>query len=545
MHANNDDPSKQGVEHVEQKPATNMAETSFLSDAARHQVEREKQLSFFGTLRIFWRSTLWVFYGQLVVFGYGIDGNIAGNLLAIPKFRQDYGQLFNDGTTDMYIISATWQSLYGGVSQLAAIVGAVATGWMADKIGRRMTNLLFCVISMVGVGVQFASTSSGSLPILTAGKAINGLSIGAWLVIGPLYASEVAPLKLRGWLTAITNIVQFSGTLLFTGVIYKLGPMNHANAYVLPFALQWAVPSIVILTVWFWPESPVWLVRMGRIDDAKASLRRLHGKGGQDEKGIDRDAILALIRDTVTREREMASETAGLSYAAAFSAENRQRTLICMFIYGCQYLSGLIFVLGYQSYYYQLAGFDAQFSFLLGMINNCSMFVANILSWPLLTVVGRRPLIVWGQLACAATLFIVGGASLPGERTSFIVTIAFMFAWVSWHSTLVSSFIFLANHVGFDLTGLYLSNHPRHGSLDCRCRNPILAIAVEDTRPLKPCPLPCAVAHRLHLSLHVQSRCRKSRRQSRIHFWGHDIPWFLGLLVLAARDQESYHHGAG
>lgn len=47
----------------------------------------EKSLTFRQTLRIFWRSTLWVAYGQLVVFGYGIDGIIAGYLLAVPQFR--------------------------------------------------------------------------------------------------------------------------------------------------------------------------------------------------------------------------------------------------------------------------------------------------------------------------------------------------------------------------------------------------------------------------------------------------------------------------
>lgn len=353
---------------------------------------------------------------------------IPGDLYHLQSYREDYGELYGEGDAATYVIPATWQSIYGGISQLAAILGAIATGWMADKVGRRLTNLAFCALSMVGVAIQYVSTYNGSLPILTAGKAVNGFAIGAWLVLGPLYASEVAPLKLRGWLTAITNLVQFSGVLLFTGIMYKLGPMNHPSSYVLPFALQWVVPSIVILTFWAWPESPVWLVRMDRVDAAKASLESLHGR----KSDIDRDAILAMIQDSIKKDRELAAETSKVSYATAFAPVDRQRTLICMFIYGCQYLSGLVFVLGYQSYYYQLAGFDAEMSFLLGMINNCSMFVANILSWPLLTFVGRRPLIVWGQLACAVTLMIVGAASLPETRTTFLVTISFMFVWVSF-----------------------------------------------------------------------------------------------------------------
>ncbi|KAF5606488.1 general alpha-glucoside permease [Fusarium subglutinans] len=190
------------TEHLETQQAEDHAE------AAANQIAYEKTLSFAQSVRVFWRSTLWILYVQIVVFGYGIDGIIAGNLLAIPKFREDYGTTLAQGDTTIYIIPATWQSLYGGVSQLAAVLGAAITGWLADKIGRRYTNMLFCAISIVGVGLQYHSTRDGSLPILTVGKAINGLSIGAWLIIGPLYASEVAPLKLRGWLTATTNFIQ-------------------------------------------------------------------------------------------------------------------------------------------------------------------------------------------------------------------------------------------------------------------------------------------------------------------------------------------------
>ncbi|KAH7012940.1 general substrate transporter [Ilyonectria destructans] len=414
--------SERAAEHVEQKT---MDDLEHRSQAAARQVEYEKGLSFFQTVRIFWRSTLWILYGQLVVFGYGIDGIIAGNLLAIPKFREDYGELFGEGDAATYIIPATWQSLYGGISQLGAVIGAALTGWLADRIGRRYTNILSCAVSIVGVAIQYMSTRQGSLALLTAGKAVNGLSIGAWLVIGPLYASEVAPLKLRGWLTAMTNIIQFSGVLVFTGVIYCLGPRNDPDAYIIPFACQWAIPALVLLTAWFWPESPVWLVRTGRIDAAKQSLQRLH----HSESSIDKEAIMALIQETVEKEQEFRKTTESVTYANCFAPMDRQRTLICMFIYGCQYLSGLIFVLGYQSYYYQLAGFSAKMSFLLGMLNNCSMFIANILSWPVLNTIGRRPMIVWGQLACACTLFIIGGFSLPGHRETYLVTIAFMFLW--------------------------------------------------------------------------------------------------------------------
>jgi hypothetical protein len=81
--------SDQSLDNKE--PATMHVETSSAPSAqaslATHQAAYEKSLTFWATLRIFWRATLWIMYGQLVVFGYGIDGVIAGYLLAIPRFR--------------------------------------------------------------------------------------------------------------------------------------------------------------------------------------------------------------------------------------------------------------------------------------------------------------------------------------------------------------------------------------------------------------------------------------------------------------------------
>lgn len=79
------DDGKPGIELVD---TDNMSEgTTTLATLAEEQTAYEKNLSFKATLQIFWRVILYITYGQLVVFGFGIDGIIAGYLLAIPKFR--------------------------------------------------------------------------------------------------------------------------------------------------------------------------------------------------------------------------------------------------------------------------------------------------------------------------------------------------------------------------------------------------------------------------------------------------------------------------
>lgn len=384
-------------------------------------------LAVIRTLKLYWRSVLWILYGELVVFEYGIDGIIASYLLAIPMFREDYGEAYDAGNASVtYIISAKWISIFSGVSQLTAIAGAFGAGYLADKIGRKYTTLLSCIISIGGVAAQYFS--NGSLGIMWAGKGINGLPVGMWLVIGPLYASEVAPLSLRGILIATTNLIQFCGVLLFTGILYVLGLEHTVSSYKIPLACQWIIPALVTTTIIFWPESLVWLIRVGKRDAAITAIESHHGTSS----AIDREGLLAQIEETLaSEEKETHRNVVIKDYLECFQKQQKQRTLICMFIYGCQYLSGLIFVLGYQSYYFQLLGFSPQKSFLLGMLNNMFMFIANVLSWFLIAHLGRRPLIVWGQLLTAVWLLIVGGCSTIGTFSGYVAAVSFMFAWVS------------------------------------------------------------------------------------------------------------------
>lgn len=381
----------------------------------------ENSLTVGQTIRVYWRSNLWVAYGLAMVFGFGIDGIIAANLVAIPQFRADYGKELINGS-GIYIIPAKWLSLFTGISQLCGIIGALGTGWLADRIGRKYTTLISCVISIGGVAAQYAS--NGSLGVLTVGKAINGIPIGMWLVLGPLYASEVATTKLRGILISMTNIVQLSGVLLFTGVTYALGPTLNSTAYRIPLACQWIIPGLVLITVPLWPESPVWLVRTGRRTAAIQSIQRLYG---QDKGVINGEALLAQIEEKIEQEKSQDRGT----YHECFSKPERHRTIMCMFVYACQYLSGVVLVLGYQSYLYELYGYSAHESFLLSLLNISLQWIANIGSWFLLFSLGSRPLIVWGQFLAAISLFIIGGGSTSPTHSARQLAVAFMFIWVS------------------------------------------------------------------------------------------------------------------
>jgi len=192
-------------------------------------------------------------------------------------------------------------------------------------------------------GCVFIQFFARSLKVLLAGELLGGLVLGTYATIAPAYASEVCPIALRGVLTAYINLCFVMGQLLANGVIAGTSQLNNHWAYSAPFAVQWLWPLIILIAVPWAPESPWWLVRKGRLEDAEKSLISLASSK------VDVKATLAMIIETDRLELEM--ET-GTTYMDCFKKINIRRTEIAVGVYTIQVFSG-IYLVGYATYFFQ------------------------------------------------------------------------------------------------------------------------------------------------------------------------------------------------
>lgn len=364
---------------------------------------------------------------MILTFNFGVDGIIAGLTVSMPKFREDYGSPVEIAPGySTYVITANWLAAFSAVSQGASILGALISGYIAEKIGRRNTMALSCVIAIGGVSAQYFS--NGSLGVLIAGKAIKGVPVGMWIVLGPTYVSEVAPFRVRAVLAAMTNSILFAGVFLFTGVISYVGSRPDKSAYMIPFAVQWVLPGLILLTVIFLPESPVWLCRVGRRNKAIKSLQKIHGSN----TATSQDGILAQIEETLRLERELGGAgQESFSYFECFNKTNRHRTITTMFVYTCQYLSGNTLAIGYQSYFYIFTlGWSSEKAFNVNLGATGLYFAANIVAWFMVAKLKRRATIVYGQFGAAACMMIIGACASAATPASNTAAVAFLFIWV-------------------------------------------------------------------------------------------------------------------
>lgn len=188
-----------------------------------------------------------------------------------------------------------------------------------------------------------------SLPVLLVGELLGGLVLGTYTTIAPTYASEVCPMALRGHLTAYINLCFVTGQLLANGVVAGTSQLSTHWAYSAPFAIQWIWPVLIFGGVLFAPESPWWLVRKGRLEEAERSLSRLASGG------VDVRLALEVMVETDRLEFEMRT---GSGYWDCFNKVNRRRTEISIGVFATQVFSG-IYLVGYAAYFFQR---NSQFS---------------------------------------------------------------------------------------------------------------------------------------------------------------------------------------
>lgn len=83
------------------------------------------------------------------------------------------------------------------------------------------------------------------------------------------------PVTLRPYLTTYVNLCWVIGQFLSSAALKGVSQVDGPAGYKIPYGLQWIWPVPLIIGIYLAPESPWWLVRKNRIDDAKKSLLRL------------------------------------------------------------------------------------------------------------------------------------------------------------------------------------------------------------------------------------------------------------------------------
>lgn len=202
----------------------------------------------------------------------GLTSNSEGVMSGIitePNFLQYFPGMAPENK------SGSIQALVVAIYEVGCLFGALFIIAFGDKIGRRRSVLLGATIMLIGAAIQ---TASFGLAQLIVGRIVTGVGNGMNTSTIPVWQSEMAPPKIRGFL------VLFEGALITLGIVlsywlnYGFWFVTHYGSFQwrFPIAFQAVFGVVLIIGVLLFPESPRWLLKHGKQETAAQIMADMH-----------------------------------------------------------------------------------------------------------------------------------------------------------------------------------------------------------------------------------------------------------------------------
>lgn len=340
----------------------------------------------------------------------GYDTLLLGQFYANPSFAQRFG--IYDATAAKWEIPARWQTGLSVSVQVGQILGLQITGWASERFGYRLT-MMIAIVSLTGM--LFIQFFAKSLPMLLVGYLLLGFPWGTFQTMTVSYAAEVMPVQIRPFLTTYVNLCWVIGQIICSGVNRALIDNTTEWAYRIPFAIQWIWPIPIFIAVLFAPESPWWLTRQGRFEDAERSIIRLTGPQHVDYA----KKTVAMMHHT--NELEQANKV-GTTFFDCFKGVNLRRTEIACIVWLIQTTCGSP-LMGQATYYFESAGMSPNVASTLNLIMFVVGGIGTVSSWFLMKPFGRRTLYLYGEIILAGIMILTAvlGTVHPTDSTRWAI----------------------------------------------------------------------------------------------------------------------------
>lgn len=314
---------------------------------------------------------------------------------------------------------------------VGAIIGAIVSGKLSDYLGRK-TMIIFnaIIFAIAAVGCTYAP----SVTVLIIMRILIGFAIGITSFVVPMYIAEVSPMRRRGALVTLNQLMITIGILLSYVSDYLISNDNNPSSWRNMFAVGF-VPAVVLLTgMFFLPETPRWLMSKGKWEKGKKVLENIE----------DADRFEQSLREL--EEDTVFAKNTHVTAGGIMKPWLRTALIITIGIFFFQQFSGVNTIIYYSPIIFQMAGVVSNTAsivpaIIIGAVNVMACFVSVLL----LDKVGRRKLYRVGICGMIPSLALLGlcfyfkdalGASLPYLAVMsivlYIVFIAISLAPLGW-----------------------------------------------------------------------------------------------------------------
>ncbi|KAF4571348.1 hypothetical protein EYR36_008677 [Pleurotus pulmonarius] len=324
-------------------------------------------------------------FSSIGAFLFGYDSGIIASVITMSRYLDRFG----DNASIRGGVVSSFNVFLGG-----CFFGAMGAGWCNDRFGRKRTIQVGSIFALWGCAMQ---TGASNVATLLVGRIIAG--------------TEVAPPKIRGFLVGMTQQMIGIGFIVANWVGYGCQYIDSDASWRLPLGLQMAPAFLLLVGIQFLPNSPRWLLEVGRDDEAKEVVYQLHGTTPQ-----ARDAADAEFKEmSETIKAEVFVRSRKLSDLWATRAMLR-RTLVAVGVQIFGQFSGINVINYFGPEMYAGLGITGGRALLVQGIYGAVGPIANIFFITLiLDRVGRKKPLMFGAASFVVTFSILAAivASFP------------------------------------------------------------------------------------------------------------------------------------
>ncbi|ANB11934.1 glucose-inactivated glycerol proton symporter STL1 [Sugiyamaella lignohabitans] len=351
---------------------------------------------------------------------YGYNLAILGGVLSQPNFYNQFPKLNTDTTTGAtHHYNSNIQGTVSSIYTVGGMFGALSASFYGDILGRRKTIFIASILCLIGAVLM---TSSFSLGQLIVGRLILGLSAGTVSASVPVYQSEISSASKRGTHVAYTGFFITSGILIAYWIDFGCSYINSSASWRVPFAVQLILPLISGTLIFFLPESPHWLIKVGRVDEARSIMSLFVDNA---------DPYSDPVEEQVAEIQRSLSVMQTLRFRDVLSMKDSRifhRVLLALFSLFCSQACGVNAVTFYAPSLLAQAGISPGMA---GWLAGCTEIVQPIGAYlAVLTVdsFGRRRLLMTAAIGMGISMIVMAACTAQTENKSALhAGVAFLF----------------------------------------------------------------------------------------------------------------------
>ncbi|XP_014477197.1 PREDICTED: facilitated trehalose transporter Tret1-like [Dinoponera quadriceps] len=310
---------------------------------------------------------------------------------------------------------------------ICAPIGAVIGGFLMETVGRLRTLQIGSIPCVAGWILIALSTN---VPMLLVGRLLAGLATALATSPAIVYITEVARPELRG------SMISFAPTLASLGMVISYLKGAYLDWRLVAWlSIIYAVVPVVLVELWV-PESPVWLVSKGRIDDAKKSLERLY----KNETSEGKMSVAETQFTTIMKENEIKLNEQRRSKHGNVSHKLRgflkptgwKPMAILFLLFSFQQFSGIYITLFYAVTWFQEVGAGVD-EYIASILVGVTRFLCSMVNTWMLRRYKRRALCIISSLGMAVCMTVSGYFTLNiknGDRSGYWVPVLCLLLYV-------------------------------------------------------------------------------------------------------------------